>query len=86
MADRSKAEVVLRLFGVNLERQGRGFYVPLEMLAIARGVYLAHQEDPEKFAGLLDGGADTAYRRTSHDLARRIATRARIVEGDEELS
>jgi hypothetical protein len=86
MADRSKAEVVLRLFGVNLERQGRGFYVPLEMLAIARGVHLAHQEDPEKFAGLLDGGADVAYRRTSHDLARRIATRARIVEGDEELS
>ncbi|KAB2340883.1 hypothetical protein [Actinomadura rudentiformis] len=86
MADRSKAEVVLRLFGVNLERQGRGFYVPLEMLAIARGVYLAHQDDPERFAGLLDGGADTAYRRTSHDLARRIATKARIVEGDEELS
>ncbi|MFG1617905.1 hypothetical protein ACGFI3_34555 [Nonomuraea wenchangensis] len=86
MADRSKAEVVLRLFGVNLERQGRGFYVPLEMLAIARGVYLAHQEDPERFAGLLDGEADVAYRRTSHDLARRIATRASIVEGNEELS
>ncbi|MFE7662013.1 hypothetical protein [Streptomyces celluloflavus] len=85
MADRSKAEVVLRLFGVNLEQQGRGFYVPLEMLAIARGIYLAHQEDPEKFAGLLDNGADTAYKRTSHDLARRIATKARIVEGNEEL-
>ncbi|GAA5056984.1 hypothetical protein [Streptomyces similanensis] len=85
MADRSKAEVVLRLFGVNLEQQGRGFYVPLEMLAIARGVYLAHQEDPEKFAGLLDNGAGTAYKRTSHDLARRIATKTRIVEGDEEL-
>jgi hypothetical protein len=85
MADRSKAEVVLRLFGVNLEQQGRGFYVPLEMLAIARGVYLAHQEDPEKFARLLDNGAGTAYKRTSHDLARRIATKARIVEGDEEL-
>ncbi|KOX37240.1 MULTISPECIES: hypothetical protein [unclassified Streptomyces] len=85
MADRSKAEVVLRLFGVNLEQQGRGFYVPLEMLAIARGVYLAHQEDPEKFAGLLDDGAGTAYKRTSHDLARRIATKTRIVEGDEEL-
>ncbi|MGE9695383.1 hypothetical protein [Streptomyces sp. NRRL F-5630] len=85
MADRSKAEVVLRLFGVNLEQQGRGFYVPLEMLAIARGVYLAHQEDPENFAGLLDNGAGTAYKRTSHDLARRIATNARIVEGDEEL-
>ncbi|MFF2134465.1 hypothetical protein [Streptomyces sp. NPDC058193] len=85
MADRSKAEVVLRLFGVNLEQQGRGFYVPLEMLAIARGVYLAHREDPEKFAGLLDDGPGTAYKRTSHDLARRIATKARIVEGDEEL-
>ncbi|MGA5873946.1 hypothetical protein [Streptomyces cinereoruber] len=85
MADRSKAEVVLRLFGVNLEQQGRGFYVPLEMLAIARGVYLANQEDPEKFAGLLDDGEDTAYRRTSHDLARRIATDTEPVEGNGEL-
>lgn len=85
MADRSKAEVVLRLFGVNLEQQGRGFYVPLEMLAIARGVYLAHREDPEKFPGLLDNGASTPFRRTSHDLARRIATKADIVEGAEEL-
>ncbi|SNX62877.1 hypothetical protein SAMN06272735_4669 [Streptomyces sp. TLI_55] len=86
MADRSKSEVVRRLFGVNLEQQGRGFYVPLEMLAIARGVYLAHEEDPEKHAGLLDAGDRIAYKRTSHDLARRIATRALIVEGDEELS
>lgn len=86
MADRSKAEVVRRLFGVNLEQQGRGFYVPLEMLAIARGVYLAHQEDPEKRAGLLDDGDRVAYKRTSHDLARRIATKASIAEGDEELS
>ncbi|MEV0545027.1 hypothetical protein [Nocardia salmonicida] len=85
MADRAKAEVVLRLFGVNLEQQGRGFYVPLEMLAIARGVYLAHQEDPAKFAGLLADGDNAAYKRTSHDLARRIATKTRIVEGDEEL-
>ncbi|MFF2470570.1 hypothetical protein [Streptomyces sp. NPDC058066] len=86
MTDRSKAEVVFRLFGVNLEQQGRGFYVSLEMLAIARGVYLAHQEDPEKFAELLDNGADTvAYKRTSHDLARRIATHSDIIEGNEEL-
>jgi hypothetical protein len=86
MADRSKAEVVRRLFGVNLEQQGRGFYVPLEMLAIARGVYLAHQENPDKCAGLLDDGDRVAYKRTSHDLARRIATKASIAEGDEELS
>ncbi|MDQ0750175.1 hypothetical protein QF034_004406 [Streptomyces africanus] len=85
MADRSKAEVVRRLFGVNLEQQGRGFYVPLEMLAIARGVYLAHQEDPENRAGLLDNEDKVAYKRTSHDLARRIATKASIAEGDEEL-
>ncbi|MGY0235067.1 hypothetical protein [Longispora urticae] len=85
MADRSKAEVVLRLFGVNLEQQGRGFYIPLEMLAIARGVHQVHQEDPENFAGLLDSGVDTVYKRTSHDLARRIATKTPIVEGDEEL-
>ncbi|MFJ2958597.1 hypothetical protein [Streptomyces sp. NPDC087270] len=85
MADRSKAEVVRRLFGVNLEQQGRGFYVALEMLAIARGVYLAHQQDPQKHAGLLDDGDSVAYKRTSHDLARRIATKASIAEGDEEL-
>ena len=39
MADRSKAEVVFDLFGVNFEQQGRGFYVSLELLAIARGVH-----------------------------------------------
>ncbi|WP_432249634.1 hypothetical protein ACRAR1_21295 [Streptomyces sanyensis] len=71
---------------MNLEQQGRGFYVPLEMLAIARGVYLAHQEDPENHAGLLDAGDRITYKRTSHDLARRIATRAHIAEGNEELS
>ncbi|MET9389566.1 hypothetical protein ABZY20_04005 [Streptomyces sp. NPDC006624] len=86
MADRSKAEVVRRLFGVNLEQQGRGFYVPLEMLAIARGVYLAHQEDPENYAELLDDADTVAYKRTSHDLARRIATNAAIAEGADELS
>lgn len=86
MADRSKAEVVLRLFGVNLEEQGRGFYVPLEMLAIARGVYLANNEDSEQFPGLLDDTTATVtYRRTTHDLARRIATGTAIVEGNEEL-
>ncbi|MFC8962824.1 hypothetical protein [Streptomyces sp. NPDC057094] len=85
MADRSKAEVVRRLFGVNLEQQGRGFYVSLETLAIARGVYLAHQKDPQKHPGLLDDGDRVAYTRTSHDLARRIATKTSIAEGDEEL-
>jgi len=85
LVDRPKAEVVLRLFGVNLERQGRGFYVSLEMLAIARGVYLANHEDPERFAELLDNGARTAFKRTSHDLVRRIATNTPVVEGDEEL-
>ncbi|WP_433679949.1 hypothetical protein [Nocardia sp. CA-119907] len=85
VADYSRSEVVRGLFGVNLEEHGRGFYIPLEMLAIARGVCLAHQDDPDTFAGLLADGADTAYKRTSHDLARRIATNTVIVEGDDEL-
>ncbi|MGH3452766.1 MAG: hypothetical protein ACRDP2_00025 [Nocardioidaceae bacterium] len=75
MADRSKAEVVFDLFGVNLEQQGRGFYVSLELLAIARGVYEAAP------SALLD--ADTtlvSYRRSSHDFARRVAVGARIDE------
>ncbi|MEV4207811.1 hypothetical protein [Nocardia salmonicida] len=85
MIDHSRAEVVRGLFGVNLEEHGRGFYVSLEMLAIARGVYLAHVEQPERFAELLDDGCETAFKRTSHDLARRIATNTDIVEGEEEL-
>ena len=75
MADRSKAEVVLDLFGVNLEQQGRGFYVSLELLAIARGVY---EVDPSV---LLKGDAAVvAYLRASHDFARRVAVNAGIDE------
>lgn len=75
MADRSKAEVVLDLFGVNLEQQGRGFYVSLELLAIARGVY---EVDP---SALLDSEADVvSYLRSSHDFARRVAVNAGIDE------
>ncbi|KRE21877.1 hypothetical protein [Agromyces sp. Soil535] len=73
MADRSKAEVVLDLFGVNLEQQGRGFYVSLELLAIARGVYELDA------SALLDADAAVvSYVRASHDLARRIAVGADI--------
>ncbi|MFG3519971.1 hypothetical protein ACGF5S_06885 [Nocardia nova] len=70
---------------MNLDEHGRGFYVSLELLAIARGVYLAHVDEPENFAELLNDGRDTAFKRTSHDLARRIATNTAIVEGEEEL-
>ncbi|WP_371405993.1 hypothetical protein OHA10_10515 [Kribbella sp. NBC_00662] len=73
MPDRSKAEVVFDLFGVNLEQQGRGYYVSLELLAIARGVY---EVDP---SALLDVGSDVvSYIRASHDFARRIAVNATI--------
>lgn len=73
MADRSKAEVVLDLFGVNIEQQGRGFYVSLELLAIARGVYESTQWE------LLDPGVDVvSYRRSSHDFARRVSAGAAI--------
>lgn len=73
MADRSKAEVVFDLFGVNLEQQGRGFYVSLELLAIARGIYEVDA------SALLDADADVvSYLRSSHDFARRVAVNARI--------
>lgn len=73
MADRSKAEVVLDLFGVNIEQQGRGFYVSLELLAIARGVFESRQ------GNLLDPEVDVvSYRRSSHDFARRVAAGAAI--------
>lgn len=75
MADRSKAEVVFDLFGVNLEQQGRGMYVSLELFAIARGVY---EMSPD---ALLDPGENVvSYLRASHDFARRIAVNAEIDE------
>src|SRR4051812_48765291 len=75
MADRSKAEVVHDLFGVNLEQQGRGFYVSLELLAIARGVY---EVNPALL--LDDAAASVSYLRASHDFARRVAVNAAINE------
>ena len=88
MADRAKAEVVWDLFGVNIAQQGRGFYVPLELLAIVRGVV---ELDPDQ---LLDPGIKTVqYKRSSHDLARRIAVGAELgnsalvgaIDGDDAL-
>lgn len=82
--DRGGAAIVQGLFGVNLQEQGRGFYVPLELLAIVRGVL---HLDPSE---LLDPAVEVVrYARTSHDLARRIAvgeelppeTLARAVQG-----
>jgi hypothetical protein len=62
------ALIVQDLFGVNLEEQGRGFYVSLELFAIVRGV-LKHKPNE-----LLSPKVDVvSYRRVSHDLARRIA-------------
>lgn len=73
MPDRSKAEVVFDLFGVNLEQQGRGYYVALELLAIARGV---HAIEP---SALLDLETEVvSYFRVSHDFARRVAVNAKI--------
>ena len=42
--DRLGSEVVHELFGVNLQQQGRGFYVALELFAIVRGVI---EEQPD---------------------------------------
>jgi hypothetical protein len=66
--DRVGASLVQELFGVNVQEQGRGFYVSLELLAIARGVLLL---DPEEL--LAPTSTPISYMRTSHDLARRIA-------------
>ena len=72
-ADRLGAQVVHDLFGVNLQQQGRGFYVALELFAILRGVLDGPSEE------LLSPDVDLVrYRRRSHDLARRIATGADI--------
>src|SRR4051794_28698758 len=66
--DRSGASLVQELFGVNVQEQGRGFYVSLELLAIARGVLLL---DPDQL--LAPTTSPVTYVRASHDLARRIA-------------
>jgi hypothetical protein len=75
--DRRGSDIVHDLFGVTLQQQGRGFYVVLEMLAIARGVL------QESRADLLSPGPEAAsYRRVSHDLARRIATNTPIADSE----
>ncbi|WP_157453872.1 hypothetical protein [Cellulomonas sp. Root485] len=53
---------------MNVQEQGRGFYVSLELLAIARGVVLL---DPAQLLAPTSG--TVSYVRASHDLARRIA-------------
>lgn len=63
---------MLDLFGSNLQQQGRGLYVGLELLAICKGVIEAGGDllaDPEEAV---------AYVRRSHDLARRLATETPI--------
>lgn len=63
------AAVVKDLFGTQIQEQGRGFYVALELLAIARGVIQKSEEE------LLSPDVErVSYRRISHDLARRVST------------
>lgn len=68
-ADRIGANVVKDLFGTQIQEQGRGFYVALELLAIARGVI-----DKDESELLSPDVQTVSYRRISHDLARRVAT------------
>lgn len=75
--DRGGADLVKDVFGVNLQEQGRGFYVSLELLAIARGVL---SRSPLELLAPNDG--PISYERLSHDLARRIAV-GNIVPPDE---
>ncbi|WP_460650513.1 hypothetical protein [Kribbella endophytica] len=65
------------VFGVNLQEQGRGFYVALELLAIIRGV-LSHSPDEL----LSPNAAPVTYDRHSHDLARRIAVGDSVSEAE----
>jgi hypothetical protein len=75
--DRRGADIVHELFGANLQEQGRGFYVALELLAIIRGVSELEVDD------VLSPDIDVIrYRRSSHDLARRIATSTAIPEAE----
>lgn len=66
--DRGGADLVRDVFGVNLQEQGRGFYVALELLAIARGVLTLAPGDL-----LAPGSGSVRFDRLSHDMARRIA-------------
>lgn len=59
-------DIAYDCFGANLQEQGRGFYVTLELLAIVRGCL-------EAGLPLLDPKADELrYERRSHDFARRL--------------
>src|SRR4051794_38120727 len=71
--DRLGASVVHDIFGTNLEQQGRGFYVALELFAMVRGSW---ELDPKLV--LPPASEITSYRRRSHDFARRLATSTTI--------
>lgn len=71
--DRLGAGVVHDLFGTNLEQQGRGYYVALELFAMIRG---SLEIDASKVLPPLTETVE--YQRRSHDFARRLATRAPI--------
>ena len=63
-----KSDVVKECFGGNLLPQGRGFYVTLELLAIAWGV---DRVDKRK---LLLPDCEIIFQRRSHDFVRRLVT------------
>lgn len=60
--------VVKRAFGASLYEQGRGFYVTLELLAIAWGTHALNGEVLPDVAGTL------RMHRRSHDFGRRLAS------------
>lgn len=75
--DRRGADVVHELFGANFQEQGRGFYVALELLAIIRGASELALED------VLSPDVEVVrYWRSSHDLARRIATSTTVPDAE----
>lgn len=76
-ADRIAALIVKSLFGTQIQEQGRGFYVTLELLAIVRGVLDKCEEEL-----LAPDVPQISYRRISHDLARRVAT-GTAIQSDE---
>lgn len=65
--------VVKAVFGGSLYQQGRGFYVPLELLAILRGSWLLEQQSADAVIRVLPPVTQRAtFLRPTHDFARRL--------------
>lgn len=65
-------DLVKEVYGSSLQNQGRGFYVPMELLAILRGTLLGAERGMDLASLLPPPETKVSFSRPTHDFARRL--------------